>query len=241
MPFMRFFRLITRSSTTLPTSAVKRFSPGAVLFAVLSLAGSAFAAPGDTFCFTDAPTSELISCEYAPGDRATGRTGATDIAANKKTRSGKYLFASEAHALVRSREVLFVDVRTRAEFSFVGVAEGVHAHVPFVDMTDASQWEPKSGRYTVSRNPQFVEQVAQHLRVHQRDRNATIVLICRSGDRSARAADALDDAGYRDVYSVVDGFEGDLSAAERRDVNGWKNAGLPWSYRGHIGEVVARK
>ena len=38
MPLMRFFRLITRSSTTLPTSAVKRFSPGAVLFAVLFFA-----------------------------------------------------------------------------------------------------------------------------------------------------------------------------------------------------------
>ena len=36
---------------------------------------------------------------------------------------------------------------------------------------------------------------------------------------------------YTKVYSVVDGFEGDLSAEGRRDVNGWRKAGLPWSYK----------
>lgn len=234
-------RVVCPPCAVVSASATMRASCAALLFAIFSVAGSAFAAPGDTFCFTDAPTSELISCEYAQGDSAPRQTGASEIAANKKTRSGKLLFASEAHALVRSREVLFVDVRTRGEFSFVGVADGVRAHVPFADITDASVWEPKSGRYSVSQNPKFVAEVAGHLRTHQLDHHATIVLICRSGDRSARAADVLAEAGYRNVYSVVDGFEGDLSAAERRDVNGWKNAGLPWSYRGHIGEVVARK
>jgi rhodanese-related sulfurtransferase len=59
-------------------------------------------------------------------------------------------------------------------------------------------------------------------------------LICRSGDRSAAAANLLAEAGLKNVYSVVDGFEGDLATqgpkAGQRVVNGWKNAGLPWSY-----------
>ncbi len=241
MPSMRLFRTITSSWATMSVSMTKRISRGALLIAFLSMSASAIAAASDGFCFTDAPGSELISCEYAQENAATPQTTGSAIPANKKTRAGKSLFASEAHALVRSREVLFVDVRTRGEFSFVGVADGVRAHVPFADITDASVWEPKSGRYSVSQNPKFVAEVAGHLRTHQLDHHATIVLICRSGDRSARAADVLAEAGYRNVYSVVDGFEGDLSAAERRDVNGWKNAGLPWSYRGHIGEVVARK
>ena len=61
-----------------------------------------------------------------------------------------------------------------------------------------------------------------------------MLLICRSGDRSARAANLLSQLGYTSVYTVVDGFEGDaVAAGEKRGqriVNGWKNAGLPWSY-----------
>ncbi len=47
----------------------------------------------------------------------------------------------------------------------------------------------------------------------------------------ARAADLLTDLGYKDVVSVIDGFEGDLTPEGRREVNGWKNAPLPWSYK----------
>ncbi|TAG44967.1 MAG: hypothetical protein EAZ30_16540 [Betaproteobacteria bacterium] len=236
----RFFRAESlRRPNFFPPAAVTA-SRALLLLSSLCVAASPAASPGEGFCFTVAPSSELISCEYAQDEGATLRA-VPEIAANKRTRSGKYLFASDAHAFVSSRDVLFIDVRTRGEFSFVGVAEGVQAHVPFVDMTEASQWEPKSGRYAVSGNLRFVQEIAKY--VHSRDlgRDAKIVLICRSGDRSASAADALADAGYRNVYSVVDGFEGDLSAAGRRDVNGWKNAGLPWSYRAQIGQFAVRK
>jgi rhodanese-related sulfurtransferase len=57
-----------------------------------------------------------------------------------------------------------------------------------------------------------------------------VILMCRSGDRSARAADVLTDAGLTKVYSVFEGFEGDTSREGRRTVNGWKNARLPWTY-----------
>ena len=61
-----------------------------------------------------------------------------------------------------------------------------------------------------------------------------IVIMCRSGSRSAKAANILYDLGYTNVYSVVDGFEGDKAAdgpeKGHRTVNGWKNAGLAWTY-----------
>jgi hypothetical protein len=44
-------------------------------------------------------------------------------------------------------------------------------------------------------------------------------------------ANRLAEAGFMQVGSVVDGFEGDMSKDGRRSVNGWKNAGLPWSYK----------
>ena len=59
--------------------------------------------------------------------------------------------------------------------------------------------------------------------------------MCRSGDRSAAAANQLAEAGFTAVYSVVDGFEGDVAkdgpTAGLRTVNGWKNKGLPWGYK----------
>jgi rhodanese-related sulfurtransferase len=57
-----------------------------------------------------------------------------------------------------------------------------------------------------------------------------VVLMCRAGERSSRAADLLSDSGYKRVYIVVYGYEGEMSDKGRRTVNGWKNSGLPWSY-----------
>ncbi len=59
----------------------------------------------------------------------------------------------------------------------------------------------------------------------------TILLLGRSGQRSAIAADALAAAGLARVYTIVDGFEGDIGPGGRRDVNGWKNIGAPWQAR----------
>ena len=59
-----------------------------------------------------------------------------------------------------------------------------------------------------------------------------IFVICRSGARSAVAARKLIEAGYTNVWNIVEGFEGDKDKKTgKRTVNGWKNAGLPWTYR----------
>ena len=59
--------------------------------------------------------------------------------------------------------------------------------------------------------------------------------MCRSGSRSSKAADLLADLGYKRVISVIDGYEGDKAKEGKfkgqRVVNGWKNNGLPWSYK----------
>ena len=49
----------------------------------------------------------------------------------------------------------------------------------------------------------------------------------------------LTDAGFTTVYSVIDGFEGDMSPQGRRTVNGWKNSGLPWTYKLEKAKVFA--
>ena len=58
-----------------------------------------------------------------------------------------------------------------------------------------------------------------------------VIVMCRSGDRSARAVEKLAEAGFTRVYNQHEGFEGDLSADGRRSVNGWRNAGLPWTFK----------
>ena len=66
-------------------------------------------------------------------------------------------------------------------------------------------------------------------------KDAPIILICRSGDRSSKAQDRLQMASFTRVYSITEGVEGDTAKdgpkAGQRTVNGWKNAGLPWTYK----------
>jgi rhodanese-related sulfurtransferase len=65
-----------------------------------------------------------------------------------------------------------------------------------------------------------------------------LLLMCRSGNRSASAVNLLAKAGYKNVYNIYDGFEGDKVQDEasyfngQRMVNGWKNSGNPWTYKG---------
>ena len=73
-------------------------------------------------------------------------------------------------------------------------------------------------------------------------KNSPIIVMCRSGNRSATAVTLLAKYGYTQVYSVVDGYEGDKAKtgpqAGQRVVNGWRNAGLPWSYKLDKAKVI---
>ena len=152
----------------------------------------------------------------------------------KRTRAALYLDAKEVPAFIEQSggpsRILFLDLRTRAEAMYVGMATGVDALVPFVEhqelMTD---WDSQRNIYRLEPMQDFVAEVNRRLRDKGLGKTDIVVLICRSGDRSSRGANRLAEDGFRRVYSVVDGFEGDISPDGRRTVNGWKNAGLPWT------------
>lgn len=154
----------------------------------------------------------------------------------KRTKAGRYLVAADVPAFIQAQggagKVLFLDLRTRAEAMYVGMATSVDALVPFVEhqelMTD---WDAQRGMYRLEPLQDFVPEVNRRLAQKGLAKTDVVVLICRSGDRSSRGANRLADDGYTQVWSVVDGFEGDMGKDGRRSVNGWKNAGLPWSYK----------
>ena len=150
-----------------------------------------------------------------------------------RTKQNLYLMPKEAQTFLKTQKgrVLFVDVRTRAEAQFLGMPEGVDALVPYVEFQDfMTDWDEKRGFYKLEPFSDFVPEVGRRLKEKGLTKDDPVVLICRAGERSSRAADLLADSGYRQVYVVVQGYEGELSDRGRRSVNGWKNAGLPWSY-----------
>lgn len=155
----------------------------------------------------------------------------------KQTKAGLYLDAKEAYALKQQlgAKTYFVDVRTRAEVSYVGMPTIVDANIPYVEHPDDAPWDDKNGRFKLDVNSDFGPELARRMSASGLGKGDTVILICRSGDRSSRAANLLTDLGYSKVYTVVDGFEGDLAKtgpqAGQRVVNGWKNANLPWSYK----------
>ena len=154
----------------------------------------------------------------------------------KRTKVGQYLSAQEAASFVTKSgsKALFLDIRTPAEVMFVGMPTMADANVPYMVEPDFPSWDEAKATLKLESNSDFVSEVRRRLNEKRLGSDSSIVLICRSGDRSAAAANLLTEAGLKNVYSVVDGFEGDLAKdgpkAGQRVVNGWKNAGLPWSY-----------
>lgn len=155
---------------------------------------------------------------------------ASSVPKEKQTKLGLYMTPVEAYEKWRgdSDNVKILDVRTPEEYIFVGHAE-MAWNIPFTLQT--YQWDPEKKHFAMRPNANFVEEVQSW--AHPDD---TILVMCRSGGRSARAVNALADAGFKNVYSIVDGMEGDLvqdpASADhgKRTLNGWKNSGLPWTY-----------
>jgi rhodanese-related sulfurtransferase len=115
-----------------------------------------------------------------------------------------------------------VDVRTAAEWNFVGLPDLSTAKAPLLRV----EWQTyPSGAV----NPAFAEEVDAALRQSGSGPDAPIFFICRSGARSAAAAAAMTAAGYTRCYNVAGGFEGRRDElGHRGGVEGWKAADLPW-------------
>jgi rhodanese-related sulfurtransferase len=130
------------------------------------------------------------------------------------------LSVQDAWALLKSDpSARLVDVRTRAEWSFVGLPDlsSLGGDVALVE------WQMFPAMQV---NPDFVAATQQAVGA---DKAAPVLFLCRSGARSRSAAVALTAAGYAKAYNVAGGFEGDLDSERHRGHrNGWKAAGLPW-------------
>lgn len=126
------------------------------------------------------------------------------------------------NALASERGAVLVDVRTAAEWNYVGLPD----LSPLGGTLQRVEWQSfPSG----SVNPDFVGTLDAALKAAGTPGDAPIFFICRSGARSAAAAAAMTAAGYSRCYNVAGGFEGARDAdGHRGTVEGWKAAKLPW-------------
>jgi rhodanese-related sulfurtransferase len=155
----------------------------------------------------------------------------------QQTSWGLYVDSREAYEMKTGPggdKVLLVDVRDPIEIMFTGFTDVVDVNIPFMT-ADRSRWNDKKNVFQMQRNEDFAPAIARALDARKLDKDTAIVLMCRSGGtRGAPSAKALEGLGYARVYVVVDGFEGStVKDGERKHwrlVDGWKNAGLPWSY-----------
>ena len=122
------------------------------------------------------------------------------------------LTPQEAHEVLQlAPGAKLVDVRTRAEWDWVGRVPGA------VEI----EWMGYPGNKP---NPDFLAQLKQQV-----DREALVMFLCRSGVRSHNGAALATEAGYSACYNILEGFEGDKDASgQRGKAGGWRKAGLPW-------------
>jgi rhodanese-related sulfurtransferase len=140
--------------------------------------------------------------------------------------SGKYAGDVSCEAawadLQGSAQATLVDVRTAAEWAYVGVP----SLTPIGKSTVLIEWDRFPSGELV---PDFAGRLKSALDRAGIDRDAPIYFICRSGNRSRHAAMAAAAGGYKNSFNVEYGFEGRLSSDRHRGTAGsWKASGLPW-------------
>ena len=148
----------------------------------------------------------------------------------KLTSLGLYVTARDAYEMWKGDpdRIKVLDVRTFEEYVLIGHAE-MAANVPLA--FPSYKWDANKGNYSVVVNTDFIAHVTERFKPDD-----TILVMCRSGGRSALAVNALAKAGFTKVNNIFDGFEGDkVDDPEsihhgKRMRNGWKNS-VPWTYR----------
>ena len=157
-------------------------------------------------------------------------TTPAQLPAAKQTTLGLYVSAREAfaHWQATPTETKIVDVRTPEEYMWVGHAPMAWL-IPLVGVT--YQWDADKKQFPAYPLPDLVDRVKQVAKSTD-----VLMVMCRSGGRSAMAVNQLAKAGFTNVYNIIDGMEGDSVEdpesvfAGQRLRNGWKNAGCPWTY-----------
>ena len=149
----------------------------------------------------------------------------------KQTTLGLYVTAAEAYDMYQASPdtVRILDVRTPEEYVFVGHPE-MAINIPLAFATYHHNEEEE--HFDAKVNEEFIGEVQSWA-----DPSDVLLVMCRSGGRSAMAINALAQVGYTNAYNILDGMEGDLVDDEaslyfgKRMKNGWKNSGLPWTYK----------
>lgn len=160
-----------------------------------------------------------------------------NVPEKKWTKADLYLNAKEAYAELKqnSEKIMFIDVRTKGEIAYTGMPTAADTNIPFKFTSKQYQWDDKRNSFKMTPNPDFVAAVTERLLLKGLSKNDKVFVMCRSGGRSAKAADVLTNAGFTQVFSIVDGFEGDTVQSGKqkgnRSINGWKNSQLPWSFK----------
>jgi rhodanese-related sulfurtransferase len=148
----------------------------------------------------------------------------------KLTSLGLYVTARDAYDMWKAEpeRIKVLDVRTFEEYVLIGHAE-MAANVPLA--FPSYKWDVNKGNYSVVGNKDFIAHVGERFKPDD-----TILVMCRSGGRSAMAVNVLAKAGFTKVHNIIDGFEGDkVEDPEsiyngQRMRNGWKNS-APWTYK----------
>jgi len=147
----------------------------------------------------------------------------------KQTALGLYVTAREGYAKWQAApdKVKILDVRTPEEFLFVGHPD-MAWKIPVI--AQSYEWDAEKGKFPMKLLPDFVARVQTVIKPED-----TIMVTCRSGGRSAIACNLLAQAGFKNVFNIIDGMEGDAngdsaSVAQAQPLkDGWKNSGCPWT------------
>ena len=151
---------------------------------------------------------------------------------SNKEHLGGNLTPAEAHKMISKNpeHTFLVDCRTRAEYQFVGHAENAY-NIPLRFLTT------KVGKkgYKETMNESF----GKDLLARFNPKTDTLIILCRSGNRSCTACNEAVKAGFDEakVFNLMGGFEGGKNKNKasifhgKRWAGGWKLEGLPWTYK----------
>jgi rhodanese-related sulfurtransferase len=148
----------------------------------------------------------------------------TDLPRGKQTVLGLYVTAKEAYEQWKAdpEKVKIIDVRTPEEFLFIGHPD-MAWKIPVA--AQSYMWDAEKKQFPLQPLFDFAARVQSVAKPDD-----TIMVMCRSGGRSAIAANMLAKAGFTKVYNIVDGMEGDGNGdSESVPQGGWKYTGCPWT------------
>lgn len=171
-----------------------------------------------------------IFCQMITGS-VSAQAVKSELPQEKQTTLGLYVTSKEAYEKWKTNpdKVKILDVRIPDEYIYIGHAP-MAWNIPAFLQT--YEWDADKHHFSMKPNPDFLAQVKQVFKPDD-----IILITCRSGTRSAVAANQMAAAGFKNVYNITDGFEGDMVEdpqslyAGQRLKNGWKNSGIPWTYK----------